>query len=210
MISFNISILFLSITSCTSELLYNTVCVALKYFLTILYLHINVMHTFLNHILLVVLVSSIFGQGDNSKRKIWKITHLLISIISKQIYVSYILVHLFSFTVTYLATEDVSVQTRTHSNNGTENYEHYMFTSSTDSNYSNISNNKSTNTGTRTNFKISTRSILSTTNESKPSLSAELLGEFDFDLWHTPEWIIISVKESLKLLLLIRIRQFLF
>ena len=101
---------------------------------------------------------------------------------SKQIYANYTLAHLFCFTVTYLTTEDVSVQTHTHSNNGTENYEDYIFTSSTDLNYSNSSNDKNTNTDTSTTFKISTRSIASTTNESKPSPSVKLLGGFDFYL----------------------------
>ena len=90
--------------------------------------------------------------------------------------------HLFCFTVTCLTTEDVSVQTHTHSNNGTENYEDHIFTSSTDLNYSNSSDDKNTNTDRSTTFKISTRSIASTTNESKPSPSVKLLGGFDFYL----------------------------
>ena len=74
----------------------------------------------------------------------------------------------------------MSVQTHTHSNNGTENYEDHIFTSSTDLNYSNSSDDKNTNTDRSTTFKISTRSNASTTNESKPSHPVKLLGEFDF------------------------------
>ena len=76
----------------------------------------------------------------------------------------------------------MGVQTHTHPNNGTENNEDHIFTLSTDINYSNSSNNKNTNTDTGTTFKISTRSIVSSTNESKPGPSVKLLGGFDFYL----------------------------
>ena len=49
-------------------------------------------------------------------------------------------------------------------------------------NYSNSSNDKNTNTDRSTTFKISTRSIVSSTNESKPGPSVKLLGGFDFYL----------------------------
>ena len=76
----------------------------------------------------------------------------------------------------------MSVQSHLHSNNGTEHHEDYMFTSFTASNYSNSSNgeNINTNTDIKKKSKISTRSMISFTNESKPSHSVDLLGEFDF------------------------------
>ena len=78
----------------------------------------------------------------------------------------------------------MSVKSHTHSNNGTEHYEDYIFTSSTALNHSNSSNqiNENSNTGNSTKFKISTRSIIRTTNESKTSPSIELLGKFDFHI----------------------------
>ena len=76
----------------------------------------------------------------------------------------------------------MSVQSHLHSNNGTEHHEDYMFTSFTALNYSNSSNGENINKNTDINkkFKISTRSIISFTKESKPSHSVELLGEFVF------------------------------
>ena len=76
----------------------------------------------------------------------------------------------------------MSAQSQLNSNNGTEHHEEYTFTSFTALNYLNSSNNENKNTNTDTNkkFKISTRSIISTTNESKPSPSVKLLGKFDF------------------------------